>query len=89
MLWYNRQKKEKAGSAMTYIEFFSPVVSENICACLARTPDRVVLIGDNRKLLGRHADRYKELFSEIDRDKPVEFIAKSVNIGWGRCRRWR
>lgn len=64
---------------MTYIEFFSPVVSENICACLARTPDRVVLIGDNRKLLGRHADRYKELFSEIDRDKPVEFIAKSVN----------
>ena len=64
---------------MTYIEFFSSVVSENICACLARMPDRVVLVGDNRKLLKRHTDRYAELFSEIYPGQNVEFIPKSVN----------
>ena len=64
---------------MTYIEFFSPVVSENICTCLARLPERVVLIGDNRKLLGRHTERYRELFSTIDPDHPIEFIPRSVN----------
>ena len=62
---------------MTYVEFFSPVVSENICTCLARAPERVVLVGDNRKLLKRHADRYRELFAEKGLD--IEFEGKSVN----------
>ena len=64
---------------MTYIEFFSPVVSENVCACLARMPERVVLVGDNRKLLKRHADRYTELFREKNPEHSVEIIGKSVN----------
>lgn len=62
---------------MTYVEFFSPVVSENICACLARAPQRVVLVGDSRKLLKRHADRYTELFAE--KGVEIEFLTKSVN----------
>ena len=62
---------------MTYVEFFSPVVSENICTCLARAPERVVLVGDNRKLLKRHAERYKELFAAKGMD--IEFEGKSVN----------
>jgi len=62
---------------MTYIEFFSPVVSENICACLARAPERVVLVGDNRKLLGRHAQRYEALFRE--KGQEIQFLTKSVN----------
>lgn len=62
---------------MTYIEFFSPVVSENICACLARAPERVVLVGDNRKLLSRHAQRYEALF--LEKGPKIQFIPKSVN----------
>ena len=62
---------------MTYIEFFSPVVSENICTCLARTPERVVLVGDSRGRLERHAKRYQALFEE--KGQHIEFIPKSVN----------
>ena len=62
---------------MTYIEFFSPVVSENICACLSRAPERVVLIGDSRGRLERHTKRYQELFEE--KGHQIQFIPKSVN----------
>lgn len=62
---------------MTYIEFFSSTVSENICACLARAPERVVLIGDSRKRLERHKERYQALFSRMGVE--IEFKTKSVN----------
>lgn len=62
---------------MTYIEFFSPTVSENICTCLARVPDRVVLVGDSRKRLKRHGERYRALFAERGHD--IAFEIRSVN----------
>ncbi len=63
---------------MTYIEFFDRAATENICACLANVPDRVVMIGDKKKLLDQHAERYKGILS--DRGYPdVEFVCKSIN----------
>lgn len=62
---------------MTFIEFFDKTSAENICACLACVPERVVLLGDKNKLLLRHAQRYEELFAA--RGHNVEFICKSVN----------
>ena len=36
---------------MTYIEFFDKDACENICSCVFNPPDRVILIGNNKKLL--------------------------------------
>ena len=62
---------------MTYIEFFDKTVIENICACLTAVPRRVILIGDKRRLLTEHAQRYAALFES--RGKQVEFICRLVN----------
>lgn len=62
---------------MTYVEFFSTSVAENICACLARKPDRVILVGDKRKQLQNHAQRYQQLFAQ--RGDEIEFLWRSVN----------
>lgn len=62
---------------MTYIEFFSPTVSENICACLARAPERVILVGGNRRLLKKHAERYQNLF--LQRGAQIQFLTRVVN----------
>ncbi len=62
---------------MTYIEFFDPTAAENICASLTNPPERVILIGDRRKLLAKHAQRYQELF--LARGHEVEFICRSIN----------
>ena len=62
---------------MTYIEFFDKDVCENICSCLVNPPERVILIGDNKKLLEKHADRYDKLFCSKGFD--IEFLYHSVN----------
>jgi len=62
---------------MTYIEFFSPNVVENICTCLARAPQRVILVGDKRRQLQIHAQRYEELFAR--RGQNIDFQWRSVN----------
>ncbi len=62
---------------MTYIEFFDKNSAENICACLAQAPERVVLLGGKHKQLKRYAERYEQLFAS--RGKTVEFICKSIN----------
>ena len=49
---------------LTYIEFFDHAAVENICACLAQAPTRVVLLGDDFDLLDLHCKRYEQLFSE-------------------------
>ena len=38
---------------LTYIEFFDHSAVENICACLAQAPARVILLGDDRVRDGR------------------------------------
>ena len=36
---------------MTYVEFFTETALENICACLTYIPDRVIYVGDSRKVI--------------------------------------
>ena len=62
---------------MTYIEFFDKTLIENICAGLTNPPERVILIGDKKKLLESHAERYTEILRK--RGFEVEFQYKSVN----------
>ena len=56
---------------MTCIEFFDSNAIENIFTCLTVNPDRVILIGDNGKLLAAHAERYKNFTLEKGLD--IEF----------------
>ena len=62
---------------MTYIEFFDKVASENISACLTYTPNRVIYIGDNAKLIKKHIANYKRVFA--DRGQDIEFLYKIVS----------
>ncbi len=62
---------------MTFVEFFDKNVVENICACLSTIPERVIFLGDKKKTLIRHAERYKSVFAL--RGQNVEFICKSIN----------
>ena len=62
---------------MTYIEFFDKDACENICSCVFNPPDRVILIGNNKKLLEKHTERYSELFRSKGYD--IEFRFRSVN----------
>ncbi len=62
---------------MTYIEFFDKNATENICASLAKVPQRVVLIGDKRSTLEKSAARYSELF--LSRGHTVEFVWRTIN----------
>ena len=62
---------------MTYIEFFDNDACENICGCLFNPPKRVILIGNNKKLLETHTKRYSELFRSKGYD--IEFRFRSVN----------
>ena len=62
---------------MTLIEFFEKDAIENICSSLLEPPDRVIMIGDNLKLIRRYAENYKIILSERGMD--VEFICQAVN----------
>ena len=62
---------------MTYIEFFDKDACENICSCVINPPKRVILIGNNKKLLEKHTERYSELFQSKGYD--IDFQFRSVN----------
>lgn len=62
---------------MTYIEFFSKELVENICACLVHIPQRIIFIGSDRKKMEKYAQRYHQIF--LDRGYDLELICKSVN----------
>ena len=62
---------------MTYIEFFEKDVLENLCTCLTVAPDKIILIGDNRKVMKVHADRYERLLRA--RREVVDFEIVSVD----------
>lgn len=64
---------------MTYIEFFDKNAAENICACLANPPERVVLVGGSPNVIKRHIERYQALFNGEERNCNVEFLYRSVN----------
>ncbi len=61
---------------MTFIEFFGKDSLENICTCLVKAPDRVILIGDKMKLMQLHAERYSEVLEP--RGMKTEFICRTV-----------
>ncbi len=61
---------------MTYIEFFGRESIENISTCLTGAPERVVFIGQNRRLMEKQAMRYRMVL--LGRGQDVEFICREV-----------
>ncbi len=61
---------------MTYIEFFDKNPCENIISCLAKLPERVVLVGNDSKEMKKHAEICRKLFE--NRGKKVDFVVRSV-----------
>jgi hypothetical protein len=57
---------------MTYIEFFDKNATENIVACLAKAPEKVILVGNRREELIKQAELYESFFA--DRDKHIDFV---------------
>ena len=62
---------------MTFIEFFDREPVENVVTCLTLVPDRVILIGDQSKLIHRHISRYEKVFSA--RGNGIAFLSKTVS----------
>ncbi len=60
------------GEIMTYIEFFDKTASENISTCLMRIPERVIYIGQNKRTMEKHIQRYQKVFA--DRGYDIEMI---------------
>lgn len=59
---------------MTYIEFFEKTSIENMCACLASPPERVVLIGVDHDLMSRFAERYSAVLKARKAKTQFEII---------------
>lgn len=57
---------------MTYIEFYDRLSVVNICACLANVPEKVALVGGDKKDVSKNIDRYNQIFRQRGHD--VEFI---------------
>jgi len=62
---------------MTYVEFYDSNEAENICACLAYTPERLILVGPKGELLEDRKLRYQALLSP--RGIEPEIICRTVN----------
>ena len=62
---------------MTLIEFYEKDAIENICSSIIKAPERVILVGDNLKLMQRHAERYGAILAA--RGVNVEFICRAIS----------
>ncbi len=62
---------------MTYIEFFESVSIENVCACLACPPEKVILVGSDGDRMRKYSRAYKRLLES--RGHSVTFEVKTVN----------
>ncbi len=62
---------------MTYIEFYDRISIDNICGCITNAPERVVLVGGDKKKLMKKAECYKAVF--LERGHDIEFVCKGVN----------
>ena len=62
---------------MTYIEFYDKTSIVNICSCLTNIPDRVILVGGDRKPIERRKADYRRVFS--DRGHNIDFDCRTVN----------
>ncbi|MBR2860899.1 MAG: DUF1887 family protein [Clostridia bacterium] len=61
---------------MTYVEFFDKDATENICACLAYSPNKIIYVGDSDEQMTKSIDNYKQVFAR--RAPKMEFIKKVV-----------
>ncbi len=67
---------EKNG--MTYVEFLErDTLIDNLCSSLLSPPDRLVLIGENPKVLEKQAFRFSKILQERGAD--VEFLCRTVH----------
>lgn len=62
---------------MTIIEFFSKNALENVAGALLCKPDRVILVGDDRRRMERCARLYQSILRE--QGLSTEFVCKSIN----------
>lgn len=62
---------------MKYIEFFEKTSIENLCACLNKVPDEMILIGDSGSAMERHIANYQNIFE--GRGQNVKFSYKVVS----------
>lgn len=61
---------------MTFVEFFDKASVRNICSCLAHKPDRVIFIGNNKKLMKKYIPIYHGIFA--GKGKNIDFSCRSV-----------
>ena len=57
---------------MVYIEFFDCIPLENICSCLSAMPEKVIMIVNDKKRMGKHQVRYQRILE--GRGIETEFI---------------
>lgn len=62
---------------MTFIEFYDNTEAENICACLAYEPERLILVGPKLDLLNDRKARYEKLLHK--RNIKPQIICRCVN----------
>lgn len=62
---------------MTFVEFFDRAASENVFACLAYVPDRVIYIGDNSRRMKKYALYYQRVFE--NRGYNIGFSFRTVS----------
>ena len=62
---------------MTYVEFYDKNSIENICACLTMLPDEVILVGNDKKVIEKHAENCEKVFA--GREQNVKFSCKIVS----------
>ena len=64
---------------MTIIEFYDKSSIENIAAALLCRPERVILVGDNKKVLARAVDRYQEILEKHGIATQISHISVDKN----------
>jgi len=64
---------------MTLIEFFDSNAVENICACMAYKPERVILVGHDKKALAPYAACYEQVLADRELDYRVTIEPVSVS----------
>lgn len=64
---------------MTYIEFFEKDAIENICSCLTKPAEHIVLVGDRGRLLNAHKRRYEALLAARGHSVTVHLLKVNRN----------
>ena len=57
---------------MTFVEFFDKSSIENVCTCLLKVPDRIVLMSNDLDVVNKYITHYKKVFA--DRGYDIEIL---------------